>query len=123
MGHNNRSRKPRRRRRKTNWGFVDGQKFVGEINAYGVRVEDNRDYPVACSLNLELTPEKVVNAKKRTIKKEDLNSIKILLKDGLITQKQFDALKKKIENKDKPAAKKPYDPDLEKKIRVNCRFI
>ena len=97
-------------------GFVDGQKFVGEINAYGVRVEDNRDYPVACSLNLEVKPEKVVNAKKRTIKKEDLNSIKILLRDGLITQEQFDALKKKIENKDKPAAKKPYDPDLEKKL-------
>ena len=66
------------------------------------------------SLNLELKPEKVVNAKKRTIKKEDLNSIKILLKDELITQEKFDALKKKIENRDKPAVKKPYDPDLEK---------
>ena len=114
MGHNNWSRKPRCRRRKTNWEFIDGQKFVGEINGYGVRVEDNRDYPVACSLDLELTPETVVNANKRTIKKENLNSIKILLKDELITQEKFDALKKKIENRDKPAVKKPYDPDLEK---------
>ena len=30
--------------------------------------------------------------------------------------------KKRIENKDKPAASKKYDPDLEK-IRVNFRFI
>jgi len=96
--------------------FIDGEKFVGEINAYGVRIEDNREFPVACSLDLELTPEKVVNAKKRIIKKEDLNSIEILLKDGLITQQQFDELTKKIENNDKPAAKKPYDPDLEKKL-------
>ena len=65
-------------------------------------------------MDLELTPETVVNANKRTIKKENLNSIKILLRDGLITQEQFDALKKKIENRDKPAVKKPYDPDLEK---------
>tara|TARA_B100000214_G_scaffold349421_1_gene302278 strand:- start:650 stop:799 length:150 start_codon:yes stop_codon:yes gene_type:complete len=34
--------------------------------------------------------------------------------DGLITQQQFYELTKKIENKDKPAAIKPYDPDLEK---------
>ena len=36
--------------------------------------------------------------------------------DGLITQQQFYLLTKKIENKDKPAANKPYDPDLEKKL-------
>ena len=43
--------------------------------------------------------------KREPLKKEDLNSIKVLLKDGLITQEQFDALKKKIENRDKPAVK------------------
>ena len=67
-------------------GFIDKEKFLGEISAYGYRVEDEREFPVACSLDLELTPEKVVNAKKRIVKKEDLISIKILLKDGLITQ-------------------------------------
>ena len=34
--------------------------------------------------------------------------------DGLITQQQFYELTKEIENKDKPAAIKAYDPDLEK---------
>ena len=43
--------------------------------------------------------------------------------DGLITQQQFYELTKEIENKDKPAAIKAYDPDLEKKIRVKRRFI
>ena len=38
------------------------------------------------------------------------------MKDGLITREQFDAFKKKIENKDKPAVSKKYDPDLDKKL-------
>ena len=97
-------------------GFIDEEKFVGEISAYGYRIEFDREFPVACSLDIVLAPENVVNAKKKIIKKEDLNSIKILLKDGLNTREQFDALKKKIENKDKPAVSKKYNPDLDKKL-------
>ena len=47
------------------------EKFVGEISAYGYRIEFDREFPVACSLDIVLAPENVVNAKKKIIKKED----------------------------------------------------
>ena len=52
-------------------GFIDEEKFVGEISAYGYRIEFDREFPVACSLDIVLAPENVVNAKKKIIKKED----------------------------------------------------
>ena len=83
-------------------GFIDEEKFVGEISAYGYRIEFDREFPVACSLDIVLAPENVVNAKKKIIKKEDpdldkkLESITGLYERKLISKDEYETIRKKL---------------------------
>ena len=97
--------------------FSRKDKFIGRVNATGFEMELTEQMFV-CASNIELTPKQVILRNKKATNQKDLSSIKKLLKEGLITKKQFTRMRDKIEGKDKASQLLKSDKELEEKLET-----
>ncbi|MDC0400280.1 SHOCT domain-containing protein [Alphaproteobacteria bacterium] len=98
--------------------FTSENKFIGQVSATGFEMEDTKDVQFVCASNIDLTPKKIVLQNKKATNQKDLTSIKKLLKEGLITKKQFTRMRDKIEGKDKASQLLKSDKELEEKLET-----
>ena len=98
--------------------FTSENKFIGQVSATGFEMEDTKDVQFVCASNIDLTPKKIVLQNKKATNKKDLSSIKKLLKEGVITEKQFNRMRDQIEGKDKASQLLKSGKELDEKLET-----